>query len=313
MSVPARAAQVLLPDRPVWEHAAAWLYVPAVRPERFAKAAAAADGVVIDLEDAVHPTERPAARASLARHLGQGLAVPLVVRVNPPSGPDFDKDIAALAPLVRAGIVCAVRVAKVDSVEDAEEAAEATAAWGIDRRLICQLESARAVADAGAIAAVSGVHSLMLGEADLRADLGLPRGVAGESGLTLARQTVVLASRALGLPAPVGSAFTNVKDGVGLAASSAELAALGFYGRSCIHPGQVAAVRAAFSPRAAELAWAREVLATAGSMDESVSAAATLGDGSFIDPAIVRQAAVIVSRAKALEPHATFAMEGRAK
>jgi citrate lyase subunit beta/citryl-CoA lyase len=297
---PGTVPEPLTPEPLAWEHAAAWLYVPAVRPDRFAKAAAAADGVVVDLEDAVHPAERPAARAALAEHLGEGLAAPVVVRVNPPSGPDFEADVAALAPLVRAGVVHAIRVAKVDTPADAVRAAEATADWGIGARLICQLESARAVADAREIGAVPGVHSMMLGEADLGADLGVPRGPAGEPGLQLARQTVVLASRALGLPSPVGSAFTNVRDDAGLAASSAALRTLGFFGRSCIHPAQVAAVRAAFAPSAEETAWAREVLAAAGAMDLGSNAAATLRDGSFIDPAIVRQAAAIAARADRL-------------
>jgi citrate lyase subunit beta/citryl-CoA lyase len=258
-------------------------------------APAAADGVVIDLEDAVHPSERAAARDGLVVALGDGLGVPTVVRVNAPSTADFDRDIAAVTPLVRRGVVHAIRVAKVDSADEARRAAAATADWGIERRLICQLETARAVRDAHAIAAVDGVHSLMLGEADLRADLGLPRGTRHADGLVLARLTVVLAARAAGLPSPLASAFVNVADADGLAADSAAQRALGFLGRSCIHPAQVATVREAFRPAAADVEWATAVLASAVTMSDDGTGVATLADGSFIDAPVIRQAQTIAA------------------
>ncbi|WP_256794607.1 CoA ester lyase [Terrabacter sp. Ter38] len=280
-----------------WERAVAWLYVPAVRPDRFTQAAAVADGVIIDLEDAVHPSRRAEARENLTRLEHEPLAAPVVVRVNPPTSRDFAADVEALTPLVRAGLVRCVRIAKVDSPEDAAFASASTAHWGLPRRLVCQLESARAVADAREIGAVPGVHSLMLGEADLRADLGLPRGPVSDSGLLLARQQVVLASRALGLPSPVASAYTNTRDEDGLRASSAALRALGFHGRSCIHPAQVDAVRQAFAPTPEELRWARETVATARERQGQGSAADTLSDGTFVDPAIVREADLLLARA----------------
>lgn len=278
-----------------WDLALAWLYVPATRTDRFAKAAAAADGVVIDLEDAVHPGERAAARAGLDAAVGDGLGVPTVVRVNGPSTPDFEADIAAVAPLVRRGAVDAIRVAKADSADDVRRAAAATQDWGIPRRLICQLETARAIRDAHEIAAVEGVHSLMLGEADLRADLGLPRGTTRTEGLLLARLTVVLAARAAGLPSPVASAFVNVADAAGLAADCEAQRALGFLGRSCIHPSQVDVVRAAFRPTPEDVAWATSVLASATSMADDGSGVATLADGSFIDAPVIRQAQTIAA------------------
>ena len=279
------------------EHALAWLYVPAPRAgELLAKAAAVADGVVIDLEDAVHPRERVAARRHLAEVLPayDGEAF-VVVRVNPVSSEDFTADVDALTPLVRAGHVAAVRVAKVESADEVGRARAATAAWGPEPRLICQLESAGAVARAHEIAHADGVHSIMLGEADLRADLRLPRGAAGDPGLHLARLTCVLASRAAGLPSPVASAFTDVADSDGLRESSRRLAALGFLGRSCIHPRQASAVRECFAPSDDEVAWARSVLLESGLQEGAGTAASVLADGSFVDPAIVRQAARIAA------------------
>ena len=235
---------------PELEEVLAWLYVPAPRAgELLAKAARGADGIVLDLEDAVHPRQRPAAREHLLSALRTTrVDVPLVVRVNPVTTDDFAADVAALTPLVLEGIVAAVRIAKIESAADVAVAREATRHWGPEARLICQLESAGAVARAHEIAQSEGVAAIMLGEADLRADLRLPRGAAGDPGLLLARQTCVLASRAAGLPSPVGSAFTDVADADGLLATTTLLSSLGFVGRSCIHPRQSAVVRTG-SPR----------------------------------------------------------------
>lgn len=292
-----------MPDLSDLEHVLAWLYVPAPRAgELLAKAARGADGIVLDLEDAVHPRQRPAAREHLLDALRTTrVEVPLVVRVNPVTTPDFVADVEALTPLVLEGIVSAVRIAKIESAADVAVARAATRHWGDEPRLICQLESAGAVVRAHQIAGAEGVHSIMLGEADLRADLRLPRGAAGDPGLVLARQTCVLASRAAGLPSPVGSAFTDVTDTEGLRATTVLLNALGFVGRSCIHPRQSAVVREGFSPSAADLAWARSVEAEAGAQDGADNAASVLADGSFIDPAIVRQAERLLIRASRVE------------
>ncbi len=275
----------------------AWLYVPASRPDRFAKAHAAGDGVVVDLEDAVLPSARAEARSALAGLLDLG-GTPIVVRVNEVGSDDFARDLDAVAPLIAAGAVHAIRVPKVATADDVERAAAATSGWPGERRLICQLESARGVHNAFEIAGHPAVAAVMLGEADLRADLGLPRGTGGDAGLALARQTVVLASRANGLGAPVASSYTDLSDEIGLRANTELMRELGFGGRSCIHPRQVAVVREVFAPTAADVAWARSVLGAAGSAAGAGSGAITLEDGSFVDPAVERQARGILRRAE---------------
>ena len=274
----------------------AWLYAPASRPELFAKARAAADGVVIDLEDAVLPAARAGARRHLAA-LEDTDGTPVVVRVNAVGSPDFALDIAVVTPLVACGAVQAVRVPKVATRADVETAARAVEGWPVERPLICQLESARSVHEAFEIAAHPAVRGIMLGEADLRADLGLPRGGAADAGLALARQTVVLASRASGLGAPVGSAFTRLDDLDGLRASTELQRDLGFRGRSCLHPRQVAIEREVFAPSEADVAWAGAIVAAAEEARSRGSAATTLGDGSFVDPAVERRAREILRTA----------------
>ncbi len=267
----------------------AWLYVPGSRPELFAKAHAAADGIVVDLEDAVLPSARERARGMLDS-LGSLSGKPIVVRVNEVGSADFARDLAAVRPLVTSGIVQAIRIPKVDTRAEVDEAARAVADWPVERPIICQLESARAIHGAFEIAGHPAVRGVMLGEADLRADLGLPRDSTGEGGLALARQTVVLASRANGLGAPVASAFTGAADADRLREDTELMRQLGFHGRSCVHPRQVPVVREVFAPDPADLAWAREVVDAAEAARTRDAAAVALGDGTFVDPAVERQA-----------------------
>lgn len=279
------------------DEVATWLYVPADRVAALLpKAVAGADGVVIDLEDAVHPSAREAARAALAEHLVSVQPVPVVVRVNHVASLDFALDVAAVGPLLRSHLVQGVRLPKVETAADVAVAWAAVSSYDDRACLVPLLESALGVRNAQQIAAAPGVHSITLGESDLRADLGLPRGGLTDDGLLLARMEVVLAARAAGLPAPVGSVFANVTDTDALVASCAELRRLGFYGRSVIHPRQVPVVRTAFAPTQEEVAWASSVLERAGALDVSGGAAAALDDGSFVDPAIVRQAQQIARR-----------------
>jgi len=279
-----------------------WLYVPAPRLEALLpKAVAGADAVIVDLEDATHPSQRPAAR-ELVRALGPQ-PVPLAVRVNHLSSADFADDVAAVGPLLRDRIVQEIHLPKVESAADVAAALAVTGPYAGDRpHLGCLIESARGVRHAHEIAEAPGVCGVSLGEADLRADLGLPRtsqGAADDAGLLLARLTVVQASRAAGLPSPRGSVFAHVKDLDALRGSCQELRRLGFVGRSVIHPGQVPVVREVFAPTAAELEWARAVAERAAGMQVEGTASVALPDGSFVDPAIVRQAADLIARATA--------------
>ncbi|HEY5224472.1 MAG TPA: CoA ester lyase [Microbacteriaceae bacterium] len=279
------------------EDIATWLYVPGIRSGLFSKAAATADGVVIDLEDAVQPNIREQARREIAAFFERHrVDAPVLVRVNPVGTSDINKDLELLEPLVRRGQIDGIRLSKIERADQVAWVTSATRGWSPTPILICQLESARAVQNAFEIADAEGVHSIMLGEGDLRADLRLPMGAKGDTGLLLARETAVLASRAAGLPSPVGSAFTNIQDEDALRASSVELRALGFFGRSCIHPRQVVVVRAVFTPSEQERASAEQIVATASDAAAEDSSAAVTPNGSFVDPAIVKHALSVLRR-----------------
>jgi citrate lyase subunit beta/citryl-CoA lyase len=260
------------------------LYVPGDRPDRVQKALASeADVVIVDLEDAVAPAHKALARAEAARLLA-GVDRSVQVRVNHPSTPWRDDDVAALAALPES---VGARVPKVESAEQVRELAAALPG----RELHLLLESALGVERAFEIATASGqVASIGLGEADLRSDLRL----TDDSGLTWARSRVVVAARAAQLPSPHMSVYPHVKDTDGLAASCREGRALGFLGRTAIHPAQLAPIRAAFRPSDAEVDLARTIVGRVGDARTDGVGAIALEDGTFLDVAMVEQARAIL-------------------
>ncbi|ONI77815.1 CoA ester lyase [Actinosynnema sp. ALI-1.44] len=265
------------------------LYVPADRPDRVTKAfGTAADVVLVDLEDAVAPTHKDEARSNAVRLLADvSDARQVQVRVNHSSTPWHGDDIAALATLPT---TVGARIPKVESPEEIR--ALATALPG--RALHPLIESALGVERALEIATASPqIGSLGLGEADLRSDLR----VADDAGLTWARSRIIVAARAARLPPPAMSAYPNVRDHEGLAASCRAGRALGFHGRAAIHPAQLATIRAAFLPTAPEIERAREVMARLDSAITSGVGAIALADGTFLDVAMVEQARTVLALA----------------
>jgi citrate lyase subunit beta / citryl-CoA lyase len=275
----------------------AWLYVPASRAtDLLEKACRAADGVILDLEDATHPADRGRARNSIIEALTGQHNTPIEIRINAVGSPDFDADVALLETLLGMNRIQGVRLPKVERPADVLALTQRIEAHNATLPLTCLIESAIGASNIESIAQTPGVTSVMLGESDLRADLRLPRMAGDEIGLLHIRQRLVLASVAAGLGSPSGSVFANIKDMDGLRESCATLRSLGFWGRSCIHPSQVDVVREAFRPTADEVAWAEQVLTHERELAGELSAAGSLGDGSFIDPAITRQAQDIMNR-----------------
>ncbi|SMF04642.1 citrate lyase subunit beta/citryl-CoA lyase [Cellulosimicrobium cellulans J34] len=265
------------------------LYVPADRPDRVAKAlGSAADVVLVDLEDAVAPARKDEARGYVVGLLDDAAAARGVqVRVNHPATPWHADDVAALAGLP---LAVGARVPKVESADDVRALAAALPG----RALHLLVESALGVERAFELATASPqVASLGLGEADLRSDLR----VDDEAGLAWARSRVVVAARAAGLPSPAMSAYTHVRDLDGLAASCRAGRALGFCGRTAIHPGQLDTIRDAFLPSPEEEAHAREVVERVGDAAASGTGVVALDDGTFLDVAMVERARTVLALA----------------
>jgi len=253
-----------------------WLYVPGDRPPIVAKAlAAGADVVVIDLEDAVAPDRKDYARAATAELLAEP-RLDVHVRVNALDSPWAGADLRALTPLPG---VSGLRLPKVASAEEVVAVAEKTAGLA----LFALLETALGIERAYSIAtAHPALHGIALGEADLRADLG----VRDDAGLDWSRSRVIVAARAADLAPPPQSVHPDIRDLEGLAASCAHGRALGFLGRAAIHPRQLPVIESAFLPTDRELEQA-ETIVKAAMREEGAQA---LPSGQFIDAAVVAAA-----------------------
>jgi citrate lyase subunit beta/citryl-CoA lyase len=262
-----------------------FLYVPGDRPDRVAKAlAAGADAVLIDLEDAVAPSAKDRARAvvlDLLRSLPDG-APPVWVRIN--AGDTGRTDLAAIG--LESHRVVGLVLAKCDSTAWLDEVAAAVAPQVFLSPLV---ESASAIRSLGALCDHPHVYQCHLGEIDLLADLGARPGGAAAL-LAHARTELVYASAAAGIMPPIGGVHPDVRDLDALSAGSAALADLGFSGRPAIHPSQVPVINTAFTPSAAEVAAAADLVARYdGALARGVGAVAA-DDGVMLDEAVVRRA-----------------------
>lgn len=276
-----------------------WLYAPGDRPDVVAKALrSGADVVLVDLEDAVRADCKDYARAATAELLAEPVDGPAAVhvRVNALDGPLFAADLAALAGLPGLG---GLRLPKVSSPAGVALVVRTLrdAGAGDVPGLYPLLESALGVENAFAIACADpAVRGIALGEADLRADLGL----ADEEALVWPRVRTVVAARAAGLGSPAQSVYPDVRDLAGLDASCRRGRALGFLGRAAIHPRQLPVIERAYLPSAQEIAAARETVAAATASPGALA----LPDGRFIDPAVVAGAHRVLALASRAEASA---------
>lgn len=226
------------------------LFVPASNPRALAKAAGlAADMVIVDLEDAVAPADKTAARAVIGTL--PDFNRPVAVRVNGADTEWYAADVAAVAASSAAFVV-------LPKVEDSAACARLSMLCG--KPVLAMIETPHAVLDCAAIAAAPAVKGLIAGTNDLAAALRLP--ADKRRGLQLSLQTIVLAARAGGVWALDG-VFNALGDGDGLIAECREGRALGFDGKSLIHPEQIAPANAAFGPSDAELEDAHALIAAA--------------------------------------------------
>ncbi|MDA8370717.1 MAG: CoA ester lyase [Nocardiopsaceae bacterium] len=273
-----------------------YLYVPGDQPDKLGKALGrGADALIVDLEDAVAPARKEAARAQVGQWLrgladGQGRSPEIWVRTNP--GAAAAADIAEVACASLTGVVIAKTEsrAEVDAADTALTAAEREA--GITPGTIAVmplLESAAALLAAADIARGPRVAALQLGEVDLAADLGAAPG-PGETELLWARSQAVAASAAAGLFAPVGAVRADFRDLEGLRTSTEALRRMGFFGRACIHPAQLPVVREAFTPTAEEVDRARALVGEFTEASAEGTGIYADSNGRLVDAAVVRAA-----------------------
>ncbi|MFT4125687.1 MAG: CoA ester lyase [Gordonia sp. (in: high G+C Gram-positive bacteria)] len=272
----------------------ALLFCPADRPDRYAKALERADVVILDLEDAVGPANRPAAREALISHPLDPDRV--VVRINPATTGDHRRDLAAVAETN-------YRVVMVAKAEDAA----AIAATAL--QTIALIETPLGALRSQEIAAAANCIGVMWGAEDLVAGLGgkSSRFGPGEENpgryrdvARHVRSVTRLAAAAYGKFA-VDSVHLDFRDVDGLAAEVRDAVALGYAATACIHPSQVPVIRAGYRPGDDEIAWAQQVLDGAAAHRGGVFSI----DGHMVDGPVLRQAEAVLARAAAASPSAT--------
>lgn len=276
--------------------ATTYLFVPADRPERLPKAlAAGADAVIVDLEDAVDPAHKAAARAALHQALlsapnangnDSASACALWVRVNAVDTPWFAEDLDLLRTHTKT--LAGLMLPKAESARDVD------ALQALDLPVIALVESARGLLGLAALAAHADVVRLAFGSADLARDLGCED--AWDT-LLPHRASLVQHAAAAGLPAPIDGVSFALDQPEQVASDARQALRLGFGAKLCIHPAQVAACRQGFTPTDAQQQWARAVLAAAAG-DSGAQRVA----GQMIDRPVVERARRLLQRAQHLQP-----------
>lgn len=278
------------------------LFVPGIRPELFDKALASeADAISIDLEDSVPEDRKAEARALVSTFLDSAALLAsdkrIILRVNGLDSPHFEADLQAL---LRPALSM-INLPKPESAADIHAAAaalarvEAASGMTAPIALLANIETPQALRRAVEIASAHPrVAGLQLGLGDLFEPHGIAR--SDRANVHAVMFALSLAAAEAGVMACDG-AFADLQDGAGFRAEALMAHGLGFVGKSCIHPSQVAAANEVFRPGSEELAHARRVV-------EAAAAAAALGRGAFlvdgrmIDPPFLKRAQRLVAAAR---------------
>lgn len=256
------------------------LYLPGNQPDLHTNAGLfGADCILLDLEDSVESGRKAEARMLVARLLSERRDLlggsEIAVRVNPLGSPWGEADLEAVVPEAPQALVLP-KCESADQIREWDDAVRKLerSAGLVPGSILFQpiIETARGLNAAASIAAASSrVVALGFGAEDFRAELGLTRGAAEEE-LAVPRCLLVIAARAAGVEA-LDSVYSKVDDETGLLESAQRARALGFSGKSLIHPSHIAIVNRVFSPTEEEVAWAREVI-------DALAAAANEGRGA---------------------------------
>ena len=276
------------------------LFVPGDRPDRVEKALrSGADGIIVDLEDAVRSDRKGLARATveaMGARLGAERSPVVLVRVNPFGTADFVSDVKAAIAGDADGLVLSKFVPgdATSGADAAIAAAEAIAGRKARVPVIGLIESAAGVHALSSVADFPArVLRLAFGAADLHADLRLSYRADGPHTVH-AMVSLAIASAAASLPEPLDSPHFALGDEEGLVSRARRARDFGFGGVLCIHPNQVPLVHAEFGITPAERSWAVRILEAWDGVSAEPEGAIRL-DGELVDEAMVRRARQIVA------------------
>lgn len=271
-----------------WHPGPAWLFCPADRPDRYLKALAVADVVVLDLEDAVAAERKPEARHAVEALVREGTFDHdrTVLRVNAVTSPHHAEDVALRA----ATGIRRVMLAKTESVAEVVAVTR-----GTDVEIVALLETAAGIDRTSEIAAAPGVVAVMWGADDLIASMGGSASRRADGSYRdvarFARSRSLIGTKAAGRLA-IDAVYMAIPDHEGLRTECEDAVAIGFDAKVAIHPDQVAIIRAAYRPSTESVDWARRLLAHVGA-DRGV----TTFEGRMVDGPIYAQAEQILRRA----------------
>lgn len=255
-----------------------FLFVPGTRPERFSKALdSGANAVVIDLEDAVPEEDKQEARNAIRTAwptFSDEQKNRLVIRTNAPGTQFYSADLILAQEL---NVTC-ILIPKSESVDEVNGAALILP----NTAIIPMIETALGLDNLREIANANQVIRLALGNLDLQADLGMTCD-QDESELQTARYQIVLASRIAKIAPPIDGVTPSTDDSARISNDAQRAKRMGFGAKLCIHPKQVAIVKAAFMPSDEELAWAHRVVEA----DQASKGGAVKLDGRMIDRPVV--------------------------
>lgn len=265
---------------------ASYLFVPGNRPERFAKALAVGAGaIILDLEDAVAPADKPGARQAIADWVRSVGIAPerLVVRINDTLSPWYADDLA----MVKATGITQVMLPKTEFAEQVKMTLAGTAA---DLVVLPLVETARGINNIDQITLADGVQRIAFGTLDYAADLNLS---GDERGLIFPYSKIAIASRSAELAAPIAGVTPSLDDPGRTEADFAFARAFGCTAKLCIHPKQVEIVERLSRPSEQDVSWAERVLAAADGSSGAVQV-----DGKMVDRPVVLKAEAIIARSK---------------
>lgn len=232
-----------------------WLFVPATRMDRVAKAfASGADAVIVDLEDAVAQADKAQARIAIQDYYHSQDYQPIWLRVNRASSVEFMEDIALCQQLPNlAGVI----LAKAEQAAAIEYVNQAT-----NLPVIALIETALGLSQVDSMASASGLLAFSYGFLDLCNDLNVQVGTpAADNIANQVRYQLLLSSKVQGLLAPIDTIYSDFKDSKGLHDRVILWSQMGLSGMLCIHPKQVAVIQQSLRPSAAELDFAKCVVA----------------------------------------------------
>lgn len=277
--------------------AISYLFVPGNRPERFSKAIqAGADAIIFDLEDAVHPDSKAAARAAIWawQERMPRVSCERYIRLNRVGSALFRQDQNWLIDMRYPERCNGIFLPKAQCCEALAQVVERLLEWQSELKIIAIIETAKGLQQVESIAAIPGIARLAFGSLDFALDINCSQ---IPEAFLFARNRIVLASRTADLPSPIDGVTPAISDMALVARDSHYARSLGFGAKLCIHPSQLVTLQRAFLPDSRQLAWADRVMRAVATGSHAVQV-----DGEMVDLPLIERARRLLDMARRYAP-----------